>query len=79
VKEAVVPVIWLPKLQIAITGSVSGDEKVRVWGEEIDPAKVMISPMLSGDDVTVPPTNEVGGFQTLELPLITRFDRTWPE
>lgn len=77
--DPVVPVLWLPRLQIAISGLVTGDEKVRVWVEEIDPDNVIISPTVSGDDVTVPPTNEVLGFQNVELPSITRFDRTSPE
>jgi hypothetical protein len=60
-----------PRLQIANTGSTRGEAKVIVLVAVEVPFKVMMSPTVLGEAVTVPPIKELGGAHTPVLLLIT--------
>jgi hypothetical protein len=76
IKDAGLPA---PRLQIAKTGFRIGEAKVMVLVPVNAPARVMMSPTVLGESVTVPPIKELLGNQLVALPLITLLLKTSPE
>jgi len=58
-----------PKLQIATTGLTIGEANVTVLLPVNAPSKVMMSPTVLGEEVTVPPINELFDDQLIAVPL----------
>ena len=74
VKLALIPPC--PKLQIAITGFTTGDEKVMVSTVVLPPVNLIMPPLLNGGLPTVPPLNVLTGVQ---LGYPDDRPNNWPE